>query len=273
MKKIKTFVNDGKVYYKAVQKKDAIQAAEAWGEGFDPLISLLETCIKNGITTMACCAGHIRNDSVLQSPYIVFEDQHDITNYLLEKMLEEESLDNVLISRNKMTNTPSVAFYGSYQNKRDFFTIMLQHIHDYVYTNGPLNPSCLKDFVKVLNSKRSQKENPYEKSTLSKILDIMRTSNLKRMISYTPHTNIYEVISSKGEPLADFLEEDIEEYLLSIAEQETEKQGSSVMQIVKDMCRNTSTRINEIQEIARKLCGKIQNHNPDMQTEKQELEK
>ena len=39
MKKIKKFVNDGKVYYEKVQKRDAIQAAEAWGEGFAPLIA------------------------------------------------------------------------------------------------------------------------------------------------------------------------------------------------------------------------------------------
>jgi len=273
MKKIKKFVNDGKVYYEKVQKRDAVQAAEAWGEGFDPLIALLETCIKNGITTMACCAGHIRDDSIIQMPYIFFEDQHGITDYLLEQMLKEQSLDEVLISRNKTTNNPSVTFYGFYQNRKDFFTNMLQYVHDYVHANGPVKPTSIKDIAKAIKNRNNQGKNLEEKNSIRKFLDIMRTTDLQNMLSYYPHTNLYKLFSSDAVVMQEYSAKDIEKYLLTFPKKETQASKSSVMQIVKDMCRSTSTGINEIQNIARKLQGKLQSHNLDLQIENQEQEK
>ncbi len=68
-------------------------------------------------------------------------------------------------------------------------------------------------------------------------------------------------------------EKDIEEYLLTLPKMETQTSKNSAIQIAKDMCRSASTGINEIQNIARKLQGKLQSHNLDLQTEKQEQEK
>lgn len=273
MKKIKKFVNDGDVYYKKAHKKDAVQAAEVWGEGFDPLIALLETCIKNGITTMACCAGHLSDGVIHDMPYIYFEDQHGITDYLLERMVKEPSLYSVVIGRNFINNNPSVSFHSYYQYRREFFTNMLGYVQDYVHTNGPVTPTSINNFIKVLKSKRKPEENPDEKSTLRKILDIMRNTDLQRMISYTAHTNVYNILSYRGVPSTSCLEENVEEYLLDIVDQETEMPKSNVMQTVKGICRNASTGINEIQEVARKLQGKMQTHNPNIQEEKQDLEK
>ena len=273
MKKIKKFVNDGKVYYEKVQKRDAIQAAEAWGEGFDPLIALLETCIKNGITTMSCCAGHIRDDSIFQTPYIFFEYQPGITDYLLEQMLKEQCLDEVLISRNKTTNNPSVTFYGFYQSRRNFFTNMLQYIPDYVHANGPVKPTSIRDIARAIKNRNNQVESLEGKSSIRKFLDIMRTTDLQNMLSYNPHTNLYKLLSSEAVVMQEYSEKDIEEYLLTLPKMETQTSKNSAIQIAKDMCRSASTGINEIQNIARKLQGKLQSHNLDLQTEKQEQEK
>ena len=64
---MKKFENNGLVDRRKPPKKRAREIAEIWGEGYEPLINLLELCIKNDIGTLSCCAGgHKAEDSSIK---------------------------------------------------------------------------------------------------------------------------------------------------------------------------------------------------------------
>lgn len=242
------YKNDGKPYRKKVSKKDARTAAEAWGEGNQSLTDLLEVCIENGILTRACCAGHIEEGKVREFPYICFENQKGISSYLLEKVKSESSLKIILICRNPISKKIDVSFHGDYQEKGEFFRAILGYVQDYIHYNGPIEKMSIKGFARGIASKRYESKKIEEKDILTRILNIMSSSNLKGMIIYNARLKLFDIPGKVTLP-----EDKVEEYLKTIATQEPEKQTSSVIKAVKNICQSAKVGINEIGQVARKL--------------------
>lgn len=129
----KEFKNDGSADKRIPPKEKAKEVAEIWGEGYEPLINLLEICIKNNIRTMGCCAGH--SDQKFGYPYVYFENKSRVSQYILEQMSKERSTDEVGITRNDILGTPAFVLRSNIGFREEFFNKITQYIEHYIEQN------------------------------------------------------------------------------------------------------------------------------------------
>lgn len=265
MKKIGKYRDDGQPYFKRVPKKDAKQAAEIWGEGSELLTYLLEVCIQNGIKTNACCRGHIRSEKI-KTPYISFEDQHGITDYLMEKMIKDPSTEFISLSITTSTNKANMVLYSSYPNREEFFRQIITYVKEYVFYHGPIEKRQIKGVIKGLRGKRYQGESPKEKNTCRKMLDTLNTTNAIMFVRYDAHTQVYNIRQRNKTGWISLVEGDVEDYLSTLS-REKERGEGSLIQKIKDICKSASVGINQITRVGEQLQAKT-----SPQTKKAQLE-
>lgn len=114
----KEFENNGLFDPRTPPKERAKEIAMIWGEGYKPLINLLDFCIRNEIKTLACCAGHGTEYYV---PYILFREQGEISNYIVEKMVQEKSVESIMFSRHPELKEAIFSFFCEYKDREEFF--------------------------------------------------------------------------------------------------------------------------------------------------------
>ena len=144
----KEFKNDGTSDTRIPPKEKAREVAEIWGEGYEPLINLLEICIKNNIRTMGCCAGHPEQQSGY--PYVYFENKTQIAHFILEQMSKERSTDEIFITRNTGIGVPAFVLRSTIECREEFYNKITKYIEMYIEQN--------KGIRKITGARTSKQE-------------------------------------------------------------------------------------------------------------------
>lgn len=171
----KEFKNTEKIYNGIPPKEKAKELAAIWGEGYAPLTNLLEFCISNGIRTIACCSGHEEEKEL--GSYIYFENQGEISNYLIDQMLKDASTNNIGVDRHNYLKVPSFFLECKYEDRKEFFETILQHLQEYT------------------QNKTQESEKNSEALMLKKIMELTKNKYYKlylQAVEYSPKTKLYD---------------------------------------------------------------------------------
>ncbi len=258
---MKEFVNNGLVDDRKPPKKRAREIAEIWGEEYEPLINVLELCIKNGIGTLACCAGH--EEKAWPHPYILFKADNSLAYNILERMKDDNTIKYISIVRHKEFHVPVYALYGIYELREEFFNKINAYIQEYTKDN---KRNTKITGINKLN--KIYKRNYANESLLKKILFLCNSKYFNKMIKYTPKTKTYSFLGdSKDDDMnQEYTEKEIEQmYPKGFLMDEEERKNISVIEEIKKKCLNSKVGLNRLGELHRKF----QKNEKEMQMDKE----
>lgn len=116
-------------YFGRIPKEDAKEAAKAYWEWYKPLTDFLEICIRNGIATTACCAGHKENDE----SYVSFDISDERTKKLVEFLVENKIGCELQIGKIKSKNGREMcqcAIYTKMDERDAFYEACIEKIKE-----------------------------------------------------------------------------------------------------------------------------------------------
>ncbi len=246
---MKKFENNGLVDTRKPPKKRAREIAEIWGEGYEPLINVLELCIKNDIGTLACCAGHKVEDG-FSFPYILFKADSPLAYYIFNHMSENcNTVDIISIGRNEIIKAPVFSIHAVASAKEECFNKIGDCIKEYLKEHER-NPKVKIKGIKKLD--KIYKRNYSNESLVKKILFLCNSKfcTIKNIIYY-PKTKEYffnEFDSDKTwyteEELAKFYPEG---FLMD----KEQRKNMSVIGKIKQKCQNSKVGLNRLGELRR----------------------
>ena len=129
----------GHLYEEKIKPEDANYFAKLFGEGSIALTELLQYCIVNEISTIACCKGHPEEKNLLEKPfetgYIAFKinDDYDFAYFLASLPLEIPGV-KALVDYNTSSNYRAVSLEVPALKPRmseDYFRKILEKIREY----------------------------------------------------------------------------------------------------------------------------------------------
>ena len=254
----KNFENNGLVDTRIPPKKRAREIAEIWGEGYEPLINVLELCIKNNVRTLSCCSGH---DTEYNSgdPYIYFKADSALAYYILDRMLEDDNAINIIaINRNPISNAPSFAIHGLARAREEFFNKISGLIQEYVKEHK--RNSKIRGIKKL---DKIYKRNYSNESLIKKILFLCYSKYFNKLIVYTPKTKTYNYMGGNTE----YTEKEFEKmYPKEFLMDEEQRKNISVIEKIKQKCQNSKVGLNRLGE----LYKKFQKNEKEMQMAEEE---
>ena len=84
------------------------------GEGYEPLIDFLETCIQNEVQTYGCCSGHGEFDK----SYVMFDADNEQVTDLVEYIVENRLGERIVFWINPETGKNIVSMYISMEYRK-----------------------------------------------------------------------------------------------------------------------------------------------------------
>lgn len=259
----KEFSKDISVDTRKPPKKRAREIAEIWGEDYEPLINVLELCIKNDVGTLACCAGH-ENDEIPDS-YILFKADNKVSYYILECMSKDPVTDAITIDRNPISKTPSFSVHAKYEDRETFFNRIYACIQEYLRENTRNNKIKIKGINKIKNI---YKRNYSDESLLKRILILTNNKYFGRLVCYEPKRKIYyfqenDIKSIYSEEEKDkkrtYSEEEIEKiYPDEFLMDKDLRENMTVIGRVKRKCLNSKFGLNKIGDLFEEFKGVIE---------------
>ena len=250
MKKI--FENNGLVDTRKPPKKRAREIAEIWGEGYEPLINVLELCIKNDVATLACCAGH-ENDKIPEA-YILFKADNMLSYYILECMSKDPITDIITIDRNPISNSASFSVRAKYEDREIFFNRIDAYIQDYLRENTKNNKIKIKGINKT---KQIYTRNYSNESLLKKILILSNNKYFGRLVCYDHKSKVYyfqETYIKRTYSEKEFEEIFPDEFLID----EDLRENMTVTGRIKQKCLNSKIGLNRIGDLLKEFKGIIE---------------
>ena len=222
------YVNDGISDAREISEEDARKAAEAWGEGYIPLIDFLEECIRQKMPTRGCCAGH----GEFEDSYVLFEANN-------EQVLE---LFDYFVS-NKIGFW--IAFVGLPETKLRIGIKMEEREHFYLNA---------LDFLRKKRENNQENKQDFKITMLRKIVKIINENNEYNLediqIFYEIEREIYRI--NYKEEYAIVKEDKIEQALFQFFSKITEK-NEGLLGKLKKMFERTVLGYDRIKEEGVKL--------------------
>ena len=240
----KEFKNDGTSDTRIPPKEKAREVAEIWGEGFEPLINLLEVCIENDVRTMGCCSGH--PEQQFGYPYVYFENKTQIAHFILEQMSKERSTDKICITRNVGIGVPAFVLTSTIEYREEFFNKITEYIERYIEQN--------KETKKITGAKTTE-----ELSKKSEDIRIMRRislltekENFGSGIVYEPRYKLFHFDGKDKDykySEAEMRRKSDQEFLVS--EELMEKEP--LIDKIQHICENSKVRFSKIREAINRI--------------------
>ena len=246
---MKKFENNGLVDTRKPPKKRAREIAEIWGEGYEPLINLLELCIKNDIGTLSCCAGgHKAEDSSIDNPFILFKADSSLAYYIFNHMSENcNTVDRISIGKDEIIKAPTFSIHAVASAKEECFNKIGDCIKEYLKEHER-NPK-----VKIKGIKKLEKiyKRNYSNESLAKKILFLCNSKFCTIteIIYSPKTKEYFFDSWYTE------EEMAKFYPKGFLMDKEQRKNMSVIGKIKKICINSNVGLNQIGELFRQFKG------------------
>ena len=227
------YKNDGFVDERRVPKEDARRAAEAWGEGYEPLIDFLETCIEHDIQTFACCSGHEEGDI----SYVLLDASDDKALELAQFIIENQLTDEIVLLKNDDTGKVFLNINTSMDNRERFYNACIEHIKE--------------------DRKREKEDNEQSKaSLLGKIAMMMEQEELGYQTEYFIKDDSFRLVL-EDDSIVQYSTTDLTKKIQEDPSGRSIKPKKSVIDRVKDMCRGFNIGIHDIMA-SRDILGKGQ---------------
>lgn len=259
----KEFVNDGQPDTRIPSKKYAREVATIWGEGYEPLIELLELCIENRIRTLACCSGHEEDKE--SGAYILFLLRGKFAYYLVNEMSKEtEIIQEISFIRNRMG--PLFGVYSTFEKREEMFGKIRECIQKYITQHKKRDIVGFKKFRQRVKKGQEDLQN----SALKKVLLLTYNKNFKHVVSYSPAYRLYHI--------QDFISDEsyTEDQILAMNQEKFLKNRDLSSEItvigkIKTICRDAGISLSRIGDVAFQFKEKIKSK--ESEDKEQEVEK
>ncbi|MBR3162953.1 MAG: hypothetical protein IKF17_02480 [Clostridia bacterium] len=217
----RVYKNDGISDTRSIPAQDAQKAAEAWGEGYEPLTNFLETCIKNGIPTYGCCSGHSEYDF----SYILFSSYDEQTLELTDFTIQNKLADRISVWENQGSSL--LGIYISMENREDFY-------------------SAVDGYIKTHPEK--EKNQTDRISTIAKLRDLIHKAMPDMDVTYYISEELFEMnLDSKSIVLT---QQEVEEKIFSTIIPSVSKNKKTLFQKLKDSYLESTFGIGRIKNTA-----------------------
>lgn len=238
----KEFVNDGHPDTRMPSKKDAREVATIWEEGYEPLIELLELCIKNKMRTLACCSGHEENKE--KGAYITFSLNGQFAYYLVNEMSKETEIIEEIFFMRKKTG-PYLGVYSTFDKRKEMFDKIRECIQRYISQYKKRNIIGFRKFRQRLTKPREDLQN----LALKKILQLTYNKYFRYIVSYLPTDKLYYI--------QDYINNEYytEDQILAMNKERFLQRrdltaGMTIIERIKTTCREAKISLSRISDIA-----------------------
>lgn len=236
------YENDGISDSRKIPREDARKAALAWGEGYEPLIDFLETCIQNGIQTYGCCSGHKDSDS----SYVMFDSDDEQVTDLIEYLIENKLGNEISTWINPETGKTIVAMYISMENRERVYKLCREHIRN-----------------RQLETKTKDEE---QESTMIKLRRLIKSKGTGVFINYSITDNVYTIVANGVEEY--YTPEEMEVKITQVSNRLDERKKVTVIDRIKEICSNSQFGLEHIMQVKSLLTRKRET--PEKQQEMEE---
>ena len=215
--------NDGMVDERKVPKEDARRAAEAWGEGYEPLINFLETCIENGFQTYACCAGHEEGDL----SYVLFSGTDENALDLVEFLAENKMTERIALTKDIDTGKVFLCITSPMDEREDFYN------------------KC-SEFIK------KEREEEKKENLIGKVAMMMEEDEQINEIEYYIRQGYFTILLDDGNYVK-YTSEDLYKKIQEDPSGKSIKTRRPVIDRVKEMCKGLDIGLHDVMATRRIL--------------------
>ena len=215
-------VEEDDIVRNGIPPEDAEKASKAWGEDNEELTKLLENCIKRGIPTLACCAGHIEEEN--PDPYIVFQANNQVALELATLISDDESCEELFFWLTPW-GIPGISIHAEMEKRNDFFKKLNNYLIDNDRKDKIEDKEKFEIFANIV--KKSKAGNKFYYTSKTREYSIGRLSeNYERKTC----NNIQETLAE----IPDRVPEQISKYIENYKKEEEQARAKYLKQLKKE---------------------------------------